>query len=209
MDACQANLDIVCVSFSTLYSNTAFQTLNYDLTAAYLNLIVNYMCLMILLSRVDDRKAVLGLFNAAHELQHGHNEPAFPRLGQMIIDYDVPLKKLSEDLTPLSRVSDRAILAYDMFCLADWHCTRHTMACLYTTKYHRRTMAHCANAFVNCKSATVTLCRTDGHGSFAMNAIVDVNCSSFSDCMRIFVTRHDGSLDYMFVCKFLIHLLYF
>ncbi|CAJ0559001.1 unnamed protein product, partial [Mesorhabditis spiculigera] len=59
---------------------------------------------MILLSRVDDRKAVLGLFNAAHELANGQTEASFPRLGQMILDYESPLKKLSEELTPLNRL---------------------------------------------------------------------------------------------------------
>lgn len=37
-----------------------FQSLNFDLTAGYLNLVVNLITLMILLSRVEDRKAVLG-----------------------------------------------------------------------------------------------------------------------------------------------------
>ena len=36
---------------------------------------------MILLSRVEDRKAVLGLFNAAHELTHNH------RYGISIFEY--------------------------------------------------------------------------------------------------------------------------
>lgn len=38
----------------------SLQSLNYELTAGYLNLVVNLICLMILLSRVDDRKVVLG-----------------------------------------------------------------------------------------------------------------------------------------------------
>lgn len=47
------------------------QTVNFDLTRGYLDLIVTYFCIMILVSRVEDRKAVLGLFNFAFELQHG------------------------------------------------------------------------------------------------------------------------------------------
>ena len=81
-----------------------FQTLNYELTAAYLTLVVNYVSLLILLSRVDDRKAVLGLYNTAHELQSGQSDAAFPRLGQMILDYDPPLKKLADDFSPHARV---------------------------------------------------------------------------------------------------------
>lgn len=53
MDACGVHLDI---------------TLNFELTKAYLDLVTTYVSLMILLSRVEDRKAVLGLFNAAYEM---------------------------------------------------------------------------------------------------------------------------------------------
>lgn len=59
---------------------------------------------MILLSRVEDRKAVLGLFNAAYDLVHGSSESSFPRLGQMIVEYENPLKRLSDDLGALNRV---------------------------------------------------------------------------------------------------------
>ena len=54
-------------------------SLNFDLTRLYLDVVCIYVRLLILLSRVDDRKAVLGLFNAAHEMVHGASDPAFPR----------------------------------------------------------------------------------------------------------------------------------
>lgn len=47
------------------------QKVNYELTRGYLDLIVTYFCIMIIVSRVEDRKAVLGLFNFAYELQNG------------------------------------------------------------------------------------------------------------------------------------------
>ena len=53
IDACQISLDI---------------TVNFHVTSLYLELVTIYIQLMILLSRVDDRKAVLGLFNAAYEM---------------------------------------------------------------------------------------------------------------------------------------------
>lgn len=82
MDACHVHLDI---------------TLNFELTKNYLDLVTTYVSLMILLSRVEDRKPVLGLFNAAHEMVHSQSDPSFVRLGQLIMDYDAPLKKLSEE----------------------------------------------------------------------------------------------------------------
>lgn len=48
-----------------------FQSLNFDITRAYLDLIVTYVSLMILIARVEDRKAVLGLFNYAYETLNG------------------------------------------------------------------------------------------------------------------------------------------
>jgi NCK-associated protein 1 len=51
----------------------ALQTLNFDLTKGYLDLVVTFVTLMILLSRVEDRKAVLGLFHVAHEM--ANNSP--------------------------------------------------------------------------------------------------------------------------------------
>ena len=57
-----------CEGYLLIY---ILQTVNFDLTKGYLDLIVTYVSIMILLSRVEDRKAVLGLFNFAHELMHG------------------------------------------------------------------------------------------------------------------------------------------
>ncbi|KRX97188.1 Nck-associated protein 1 [Trichinella pseudospiralis] len=89
IDACQLHLNI---------------TVNYDLTQLYLNLVCNYVAMMILLSRIEDRKTVPGLYNAAYELQNGVHDTCFPRLGQMIVDYEQPLKKLSEEFVPHSKV---------------------------------------------------------------------------------------------------------
>ncbi|KAK3726966.1 hypothetical protein QZH41_004178 [Actinostola sp. cb2023] len=46
-------------------------TLNFDLTKTYLDLIVTFASLMIMVSRVEDRKSVLGLFNHAFEMRNG------------------------------------------------------------------------------------------------------------------------------------------
>ncbi|KAG8176652.1 hypothetical protein JTE90_009846 [Oedothorax gibbosus] len=96
MDACQLELDI---------------TTNFDLCQKYLDIVTTYLSLMILLARVDDRRAVLGLFNTAYEMLHGHNDASFPRLGQLIIDYDIPLKKLSEEFIPHSKLLYQALMS--------------------------------------------------------------------------------------------------
>ena len=86
-------------------------TVNFDLTKLYLDLVVTYISLMILLSRVEDRKAVLGLFNAAHELVHNQPDQSFPRLGHLIMEYDLPLKKLSEEFVPHSKLLLTALIS--------------------------------------------------------------------------------------------------
>lgn len=96
MDACQMHLDI---------------SMNFELTKNYMDLVTTYVSLMILLSRVEDRKAVLGLFNAAYEMQHNQSDQSFPRLGQMIIDYDTPVRKLSEEFIPHSRLLTNALMS--------------------------------------------------------------------------------------------------
>ncbi|KAI6226267.1 hypothetical protein M3Y99_01310400 [Aphelenchoides fujianensis] len=77
-------------------------TLNYDLTVGFLNLMSDFVSLMLLLGRVDDRKAILGLYNVTNQLLCGQNEQSFPRLGQMIVDYENPLRKLSDDFASIS-----------------------------------------------------------------------------------------------------------
>ncbi|KAJ8947905.1 hypothetical protein NQ314_008529 [Rhamnusium bicolor] len=94
MDAFQVDLDI---------------STNFELTKHYLDLVTTYVSLMVLLSRVEDRKAVLGLFNAAYEIVHGSPDQSFPRLGSMIMDYDVPFRKLCEEFVPHSRLLAQAI----------------------------------------------------------------------------------------------------
>ncbi|KAL4225584.1 Nck-associated protein 1 [Mactra antiquata] len=96
IDACQVYLDI---------------TMNFDLCKNYLDLVTTYVSIMILVSKVDDRKTVLALYNVAHEYLHGSGDPSFPRLGQMIIDYENPMKKMSEEFVPHSRVLVPAILS--------------------------------------------------------------------------------------------------
>uniref|UniRef100_A0A8C9YV53 Nck-associated protein 1 n=1 Tax=Sander lucioperca TaxID=283035 RepID=A0A8C9YV53_SANLU len=89
IDACQVFFDI---------------TVNFDLTKNYLDLVVTYTTLMTILSRIEERKAIIGLYNYAHEMTHGASDREYPRLGQMIVDYENPLKKLMEEFVPHGKV---------------------------------------------------------------------------------------------------------
>uniref|UniRef100_A0A8C3LF37 Nck-associated protein 1 n=1 Tax=Chrysolophus pictus TaxID=9089 RepID=A0A8C3LF37_CHRPC len=89
-------------------------TVNFDLTKNYLDLIITYTTLMILLSRIEERKAIIGLYNYAHEMTHGASDREYPRLGQMIVDYENPLKKMMEEFVPHSKSLSDALISLQM-----------------------------------------------------------------------------------------------
>uniref|UniRef100_A0A8C3LF48 Nck-associated protein 1 n=1 Tax=Chrysolophus pictus TaxID=9089 RepID=A0A8C3LF48_CHRPC len=99
IDVCQVFFDI---------------TVNFDLTKNYLDLIITYTTLMILLSRIEERKAIIGLYNYAHEMTHGASDREYPRLGQMIVDYENPLKKMMEEFVPHSKSLSDALISLQM-----------------------------------------------------------------------------------------------
>ncbi|XP_064419673.1 nck-associated protein 1 isoform X5 [Latimeria chalumnae] len=99
IDVCQVFFDI---------------TVNFDLTKNYLDLIITYTTLMILLSRIEERKAIIGLYNYAHEMTHGGSDREYPRLGQMIVDYENPLKKMMEEFVPHSKSLSDALISLQM-----------------------------------------------------------------------------------------------
>uniref|UniRef100_A0AAR2IJ89 Nck-associated protein 1 n=1 Tax=Pygocentrus nattereri TaxID=42514 RepID=A0AAR2IJ89_PYGNA len=99
IDACQVFFDI---------------TVNFDLTRNYLDLVVTYTTLMILLSRIEERKAIIGLYNYAHEMTHGASDREYPRLGQMIVDYENPLKKMMEEFVPHGKSLSDALISLQM-----------------------------------------------------------------------------------------------
>ncbi|XP_023112886.1 nck-associated protein 1-like isoform X4 [Felis catus] len=96
IDACQCHFDI---------------NLNFDFTRSYLDLIVTYTSVILLLSRIEDRRVLIGMYNCAHEMLHGHSDPSFARLGQMVLEYDHPLKKLTEEFGPHTKAVSEALLS--------------------------------------------------------------------------------------------------
>uniref|UniRef100_A0A8P4KS43 Nck-associated protein 1 n=1 Tax=Dicentrarchus labrax TaxID=13489 RepID=A0A8P4KS43_DICLA len=91
-----------------------FKTVNFDLTKNYLDLVVTYTTLMTILSRIEERKAIIGLYNYAHEMTHGASDREYPRLGQMIVDYENPLKKMMEEFVPHGKSLSDALISLHM-----------------------------------------------------------------------------------------------
>ncbi|KAM9409201.1 LOW QUALITY PROTEIN: nck-associated protein 1-like [Pholidichthys leucotaenia] len=99
IDACQCFFDIAT---------------NFDLTKNYLDLVITYTSVIIMLSRTDDKKALVGMFNCAHEMSNGSSDPSYPRLGQMFVEYEHPWKKLTEEFGPHTRSVTAALLSLKM-----------------------------------------------------------------------------------------------
>ncbi|XP_059186269.1 nck-associated protein 1-like [Centropristis striata] len=96
IDACQCFFDIA---------------INFDFTRNYLDLIITYTSVIVTLSRIDDKKALVGMFNCAHEMTNGSSDPSYPRLGQMFVEYEHPWKKLTEEFGPHTRSVTAALLS--------------------------------------------------------------------------------------------------
>ena len=47
------------------------QHVNYDFTKSYLDLVVTYVSLVLLLARTEDRRLLIGMYHCAHEMSHG------------------------------------------------------------------------------------------------------------------------------------------
>uniref|UniRef100_A0A8B9P3W0 NCK associated protein 1 like n=1 Tax=Apteryx owenii TaxID=8824 RepID=A0A8B9P3W0_APTOW len=84
---------------------------NYDFTKSYLDLVVTYVSLVLLLARTEDRRVLIGMYHCAHEMIHGTSDPSFARLGQMVLEYDHPLKKLAEEFGPHTKAVTSALLS--------------------------------------------------------------------------------------------------
>uniref|UniRef100_A0A803Y4V5 NCK associated protein 1 like n=1 Tax=Meleagris gallopavo TaxID=9103 RepID=A0A803Y4V5_MELGA len=88
-----------------------FRHVNYDFTKSYLDLIVTYVSLILLLARTEDRRLLIGMYHCAHEMSHGASDSSFARLGQMVLEYDHPLKKLTEEFGPHTKAVTSALLS--------------------------------------------------------------------------------------------------
>ena len=99
IDVCQVFFDI---------------TVNFDLTKNYLDLTVTYTTLIILLSRFEERKSIIGLYIYAHEMTHGASNQEYPCLGQMIVDYENPLVKIMEEFVSHNKSLSDELMSLQM-----------------------------------------------------------------------------------------------
>ncbi|XP_061641243.1 nck-associated protein 1-like isoform X2 [Phyllopteryx taeniolatus] len=85
--------------------------INFDFTKSYLDLIITYTSVIVTLARIDEKKALVGMFNCAHEMTKGSRDPSYPRLSQMFVEYEHPWKKLTEEFGPHTQLVTAALLS--------------------------------------------------------------------------------------------------
>ncbi|XP_062462625.1 nck-associated protein 1-like, partial [Pezoporus occidentalis] len=103
--------DHVYELLNTIDANQCFFDIhvNHELTKAYLELVVTFVSALVLLARVEERRILIGLYQCARELSTGSGDPAFPRVAQLVLDYEHPLKKLMEDFAPHTKALSGAL----------------------------------------------------------------------------------------------------
>uniref|UniRef100_A0A8C5BIQ1 NCK associated protein 1 like n=1 Tax=Gadus morhua TaxID=8049 RepID=A0A8C5BIQ1_GADMO len=115
LDVMEFRVNILSLALSiNLHIEWHFPSINFDLTKIYLDLIVTYTSVIIMLSRLDDKKALVGMYNCAYEMTNGTCDSSYPRLSQMLIEYEQPWKKLHEDFGPHTRLVTSAVLSLQM-----------------------------------------------------------------------------------------------
>lgn len=96
----------------TTYGIRFHAHLNFDLTRLFLELVADFISIMVIMGSISERKLICSVFNHVYDANRGQHEPSFPRLGNMLIDYDQPLRKLSEEFTPCNTRVLEAIVSF-------------------------------------------------------------------------------------------------
>uniref|UniRef100_A0A8C6VFY0 Nck-associated protein 1-like n=1 Tax=Naja naja TaxID=35670 RepID=A0A8C6VFY0_NAJNA len=160
---------------------------NYDFTKNYLDLIVTYVSVIILLSRIDDRKVLIGLHHCTHEMIHGTSDASFRRLGQMIIEYENPLRKLLEEFGPHTKTVSHALLSLH-FLFA----RRNHSADQWRADQLFSLISNPANMLSPASSDTVSMC---GESMFRMGFLLCHSClGSTQNCLELWRMALRGSL---------------
>nr|WEL12754.1 NCK-associated protein 1 [Halisarca dujardinii] len=86
-------------------------SINFGVCSLLLELVALYCSVMLLLAQIEDRRALVALYNHAYDLSRGSSETNYPRLAQLIVDYDSPTKKFPEDFGAISLFISRALVS--------------------------------------------------------------------------------------------------
>ncbi|XP_003382558.1 PREDICTED: nck-associated protein 1-like [Amphimedon queenslandica] len=114
MEFHDASIEVI-TSLATVQFNFDI-ALNFDLTKGLLDLVTIYASMMIMLGQIEDRKIICGLYNIAHETTRGAPDASFPRLAQMIVEFEHPIRRMSEEFQPISKIVAQAVLSlYKVF----------------------------------------------------------------------------------------------
>ncbi|PAA71856.1 hypothetical protein BOX15_Mlig007036g1 [Macrostomum lignano] len=93
--------------------------LNTEMTFQYLDLVANYIATMIMFSQFEDKKLLVAIYVLCLESKTGAQEKQFPRLAQLMLDYDQPthtMRRLQDEFVPHSRLLCPALMSLRGIC---------------------------------------------------------------------------------------------
>jgi hypothetical protein len=82
-----------------------------QLTQQFFQLVCNYVSVLELLSRYNDRKTVVGCFQCSYEMLQGVGEPAYASVAQFLVDFDSPFRQLPNVFAPHKKIVTEAVMS--------------------------------------------------------------------------------------------------
>lgn len=79
------------------------------ITTSFLDLICTYASVLVLTSRLSDRRIIAAMYHGAHELIKGTGEPQYSDLSRFLVDFERPFVKLRSEFAPHCEVIGKAL----------------------------------------------------------------------------------------------------
>jgi NCK-associated protein 1 len=96
----EATIDVL--SEASTKVNQMSMSVNPFMTRFYLDLMVKYIRVHILMRSVVDRKALLSMFSLCHKIKNNENEPTYNRVSLYVAEFDNPFKRIQGEFSSFS-----------------------------------------------------------------------------------------------------------
>eukprot|EP01104_Vermistella_antarctica_P018181 TRINITY_DN6651_c0_g2_i1.p1 TRINITY_DN6651_c0_g2~~TRINITY_DN6651_c0_g2_i1.p1 ORF type:complete len:1159 (+),score=342.64 TRINITY_DN6651_c0_g2_i1:203-3679(+) len=87
---------------------------NSRITYNFMEMVTTYVRMHFYLEKITDRKNIVATYAKVYQNIKGSTEPSFQKLGQYIVEYDHPLRRLQADFKPISNT-----LGSTLICLKE------------------------------------------------------------------------------------------
>mmetsp|Transcript_23209 Transcript_23209/g.58056 ORF Transcript_23209/g.58056 Transcript_23209/m.58056 type:complete len:1151 (-) Transcript_23209:109-3561(-) len=91
--------------------NQLLMSLNPFMTRFFLDLMVMYIRVHILMRSVADRKALLSMFSLCHKIKNNENEPNYNRVSLYVVEFENPFKRIQTEFADFSAKIGATLIA--------------------------------------------------------------------------------------------------